>query len=272
MRSSQKIGLIAGHGDLPSLLIRKWEEAGLIPVIVALHGFTSPEVISGRISRFFSIGQAGGILRFLKSEGVTELVMVGGLKRPNFLTLRTDFVGLGIIIRLIFRRMGDDSLLKFIRSEIEKFGIQVVGVHKYLPEILCPHGVLGHIQPSVDDLKLISKGYKIAKNHGAEDKGQSVVISPDGKLGFESKYGTNALISSYKNSSGHILVKVSKPQQDLALDMPTIGIKTVELAYQSGFKGIAVESGKTIILEQEKVISLCNEYRIFLIGMSLNDV
>jgi DUF1009 family protein len=273
MRPLQKIGLIAGQGQLPEILLKRWEETGFVPVIVGLDGFTSPEITSGRISKSFSIGQAGGILNFLKSEGVTKLVMVGGLKRPNFLTLRTDLIGLSIIVRLIFRRLGDDSLLRFIRHEIEKFGIHVVGVHEYLPEILCPEGILGDIHPTAEDLQLIINGFNAAKKHGAEDKGQSVVITPNGMLGFETKQGTNALIKSCQNSVGNILVKVSKPQQDLAFDMPTIGIKTVELAYQSGFKGIAVESGKTILLEKEKVINLCNGYKMFLIGIeSSNDV
>lgn len=273
MCASKKIGLIAGQGELPEMLLKKWEETGLTPVIIGLNGFTSVELTFGRISKFFSIGQAGGILNFLKSEGVTKLVMVGGLKRPNFLTLRTDFVGLGIILKLLFRHMGDDGLLKFIRREIEKFGIHVAGVHEYLPEILCPEGVLGNIQPTAEDLKLIAKGFDIAKKHGAEDKGQSVIVTQDGTFGFETKEGTNALISSYQNSSGHILVKVSKPQQDLAFDMPTIGIKTIELCHQSGFKGIAVEMGKTIIMDRHRVIEMCNQYKLFLVGTeSSNDI
>jgi UDP-2,3-diacylglucosamine hydrolase len=271
MFTTQKIGLIAGQGDLPIALLKKWEQSCIIPVIVGLHGITSPSIADGKIIKFFSIGQAGGILGFLKSEGVAQVVMVGGLKRPNFWTLRTDKVGFQIVLKLLFRRMGDDGLLKFIRREIEKFGIQVVGVHEYLPEILSPKGVLGDIHPTSEEKALIAKGFEAAKKHGAEDKGQSVVVTYDGEIGFETQQGTNALISSYINSKGSVLVKTSKPQQDLAFDMPTIGLKTIELAHQSGFKGVAVEAAKSIIMDKQRVIELCNRYGMFLIGIEEKD-
>lgn len=264
---NQKIGLIAGQGSIPDALASRWESEGLTPVIVGLKGTTDISVFKNRIAAEFSIGQAGHILNFFKSHGVTKLVMVGGLQRPNFWTLRTDFVGMSIVARLLFRKMGDDSLLKFIRDEIQKYGITVVGVHEFLPEMLSPSGVLGKISPTPDDLKIIADGFRAAKIHGADDKGQSIVVNADGVCGFEDVSGTNALINKCHGASGAILVKVSKPQQDLAFDMPTIGISTIEHVLKSGFKGIAVEADKTIILDREAVIKMCDDNGIFLMGL-----
>ena len=207
-----KIGLIAGQGDLPVRLVTRWESQGIVPVIVALHGVTPSSLIHNRIGRFFSIGQAGHILAFLKDNGVTTLVMAGGLKRPNFWTLRTDMVGLWVIAKLIVRRFGDDGLLKFLRREIEQQGIQVMGVQDFLPEIVCPAGVLGTVFPTPEQDAMIATGFLAAKRHGAADKGQSIVITPQGHISFETAEGTNALIVSCAGQAGAILVKVSKPQ------------------------------------------------------------
>ena len=267
MLPSKEIGLIAGQGSIPECLAARWESQGLTPVIVGLKGITDPSLYKNRIAAEFSIGQAGHILNFFKSRGVTKLVMVGALKRPNFWTLRTDFVGMKIVAKLLFRRMGDDSLLRFIRREIEKFGISVVGVHDYMPELLCPAGVLTETHPTDDDLKLIQVGFVAAKQHGADDKGQSIVVNASGVCAVEGHHGTNTLISSCAGQPNAILVKVSKPQQDLALDMPTIGISTIRHAIDAGFKGIAIEAHKTIILDKEEVIALCIDNGLFLMGL-----
>jgi DUF1009 family protein len=263
----QTIGLIAGQGSIPEALASRWEAQGLIPVIVGLKGITDPTIFKNRIAAEFSIGQAGHILNFFKSHGVTKLVMVGALKRPNFWTLRTDFFGMGIVAKLLFRQMGDDGLLRFIRREIEKFGIHVVGAHDYMPEMLCPIGALTKTSPATDDLKTIAMGFIAAKQHGADDKGQSIVVNASGVCGFETTEGTNALIESCAGQTGAILVKVSKPQQDLAFDMPTIGLSTAQNIFKAGFKGIAVEAGKTIIVDREMVVRLCDEHDLFLIGL-----
>lgn len=264
-----KIGLIAGQGAIPESLILRWESQGLIPVIVGLEGITDPALLKNRISARFSIGQAGHILGFLRSHGVSKVVMVGSLARPNFWTLRTDFLGIKIIVRLLLRQMGDDGLLRFIRREIEKYGMKVVAVHEYMPDILSPSGVLTAKTPTVDDLKIIETGVHLAKQHGAEDRGQSVVVNASGLCALETKDGTNALIKSCAGVVGAILVKVSKPQQDLALDMPTIGISTIEYMIASGLKGLAVESGKTIIIDRDKVVSLCDRNGLFLVGVTV---
>ena len=268
MQPIQKIGLIAGQGDLPNILVSRWMEQGLTPVIVGLRDITPPNILKGHISATFSIGQAGHILDFFQSHHVTQMVMVGGLKRPNFWTLRTDATGFRIVLKLLFRKVGDDTLLRTIRSEIERRGIKVIGAHEFLPELLCPSGVLSEIQPTDQDVDIIRLGLKAAKSHGEEDKGQSVVVNESGVVGFEDVAGTNALISSCAGHHGAILVKVSKPQQDMALDMPTIGLSTVEHIKRSGFKGIAVEAGKTIILDRESVVNACNRYGLFIMGVS----
>lgn len=261
------IGLIAGQGAIPEALVARWQEQGFTPVIVCLKDIADPSVFKNQIVAELKIGQVGAILNFFKSHGVTKLVMVGAMTRPNFWTIIPDMGGISILFKLLIRKRGDDSLLRFIRQEIERYGINVVGAHDYLPELLCPKGVLTKTPPSAEDLKTIAIGFTAAKQHGAEDKGQSIVVNASGVIATEGKEGTNALISACAGQTDAILVKVSKPQQDMALDMPTIGIHTAQNTLKSGFKGIAVESGKTIIIDQDEVVRFCNEHGLFLMGL-----
>lgn len=266
-----KIGIIAGQGSIPESLVARWESQGMLPVIVGLKGITSPSLFTNRIAAEFSIGQAGHILHFLQSHGVRQLVMIGALKRPNLWTIIPDGAGFKILARLLWHhgraKLGDDGLLRFVRREIERYGIDIIGAHEFMPELLCSAGVLTRTAPDDADLQVITKGFAAAKQHGAEDKGQSIVINEAGICGVESSKGTNALIASCAGQAGAILVKAAKPQQDMALDMPTIGLATVENIIRAGFKGMAVEAGKTMIVDRDSVVRLCDEHKLFLIGI-----
>ncbi len=270
MHPPEKIGLIAGQGQIPQQLITRWVELGHVPVIAALKGVTDPALVDGKISEWFSVGQVGHILKFFQSQGVHRLVMIGAMNRPNFWTLRTDFLGLYLILKFLSHSIGsigDDALLRLIRGEIEKKGMKVIGVHHFLPELLCPSGVLGDVQPDEDARVLIRIGFDAAKRHGALDRGQSVVVSPEGVIALEGRDGTNSMIAGCRGRLTPILVKVSKPQQDMDVDMPTIGPSTVENCHAAGFIGIAVESGHTLVTDRDAVLRLCNMYGMFLIGI-----
>lgn len=251
----KKIGIIAGNGDLPQLLSARLVELGYSPVLLTL-------------GTDFSVGQAGKILAFFKDQKISDLVLVGGLSRPNWFALKMDFKGLCIVSKLFWRILGDDALLKIVRREIEREGFSVRGIQEFMPELLAPSGVMGKIRPDKDDLFSIGLGVKAVKQHGRNDKGQAVVVSGRSVLAKEGRFGTNALMKSVGHwGQGKILVKMSKPQQDDDLDLPTIGVRTVEAAYQNGFKGIVVEAGCTLIVELDCVTHKCDELGIFLIGV-----
>ncbi|OIN86426.1 MAG: hypothetical protein AUJ12_05615 [Alphaproteobacteria bacterium CG1_02_46_17] len=262
MCASQKVGIIAGGGDLPARLGEALSHQGYEPVI-------------GRLGADFSVGQAGKIISFFKSQHVSRLVLVGSLSRPNWWTVRADFRGLKIISKLILKSVGDDALLKVIRRELESEGFEICGVHEFMPELLCPAGVLGSFQPDKNAEQAIVHGIRAAKQHGQDDLGQAVVVDArSGKvIAKETCSGTDALIRSVRESDvPKILVKMSKPQQDMALDMPTIGTRTIEEARKSGFIGIVAEAGATLVPEQDKIIDLCNRYEIFFKGVSADDI
>ncbi len=270
-----KVGIIAGSGRPPALLAETLERQGHTPYIIALDGSAEPELYQSRNHLLVPIGRAGRIIKWLRENGVTELVLSGALKRPEWAKLKVDPRGLMFVVKVALKSLGDDGLLRVVRNELEKDGFHLRGIHEFVPELLAPEGVIGQVLPLPEDMGTIELGYNAAKEHGRQDKGQSVIVQQDTVLGLEGSDGTAALMTRAGKiksvGRGPILVKVSKPQQDLAIDLPTIGLKTVESAHEWGYAGIAVEAGLTLIVDLENVKLLCDRYGMFILGLPKKD-
>lgn len=267
MRPLKKIGLIAGSGSLPVKLVARWEADGFTPVIVAFANVTEEPCFSGRIHDFFSLGEAGKIMRFFREKGVADLVMIGAMQRPDFWRLRVDWQGFLIVLHFIFSTIGDDRLLRVIRRALEKNGFTVRGVHEFLPDLLCPEGVLGKVALAENDELSLRAGLAAAKQWSLRDEGQAVIISEGKIIAFEDAYGTNALIDRSCAAPHRILLKICKAGQDMNLDLPTVGLKTVELAAQKGFSGIALEAGASLLIDRAAVAEACDHHGMFLVGV-----
>lgn len=256
------VGIIAGNGDLPDRLAARLTEQGFVPVIARLGGD-------------FGVGQAGAIISYFKKMNVHDLVMVGGLQRPNWLTLKVDLAGLRIVSKFLFRKLGDDGLLRAVRGALESEGFRVQGVHRYMPELLAPFGQLGSVCAPLDVAawdREVAAGLGAAKAHGARDLGQSVVFLDGHVFDLEDRGGTNALMRRAASARGRkILFKAAKPQQDLDLDLPTIGRRTIDTAIECGFSGIVVEAGRTLFLDRDYVIAQADRHGIFVFGCQLNE-
>jgi DUF1009 family protein len=272
----KKVGIIAGSGHPPALLAETLEKNGIQPCIIALDGITSLDLYQSRAHLLTSIGMAGTMISWLKSNGVRDVVMTGALRRPEWSKLKADPRGMKILAKILLKRsMGDDALLRTLRRELESDGFTLHGIQDFVPGLLAPAGRLGCIAPREEDWETIRLGYNAAKELGRQDKGQCVVVQQDTVLGLEGNDGTKALMQKASliksQGRGPILVKVCKPQQDRALDMPTIGIHTVETAHEGGFSGIVVEAGQTLVVDLEDVIRLCDRHGIFLYGLLHDD-
>lgn len=256
MQPSQKIGIIAGYGRLPEIAEH---ELGLLGI----------HVVTCYLNKDFSIGEAGRIIQFFKNRHINRLVLIGGVQRPNWLKVKADGRGLGIILRILFRRYGDNRLLSIIREELEKEGFQIKAIQEFLPSLLCPAGVLTTVHPSATDQIAIDKGVQEAMAHGLSDLGQSIVMAGNFVVDKEDRAGTRSLIERVAKIKGRkILVKTVKPQQDLALDLPAIGPDTLDQAYRAGFKGIAVTAGACLMIDMSEIIVKANKYGMFLLGVT----
>lgn len=271
----KKIGLIAGGGMLPRCVIDDCLSRGIDVFVVAIEGQTPSELVQGMPHVYTHFGAVGHIFQTLKDQGINDLVLAGSMKRPNFFELRPDLKALKIIGRIGFRALGDDGLLKALRSELEDEGFTLHGVQKFSSQLIAKEGVFGSVCPLYEDKETIRLGLKVSQVIGSLDIGQSVIVQHGQVIGVEAVEGTDALIERcstlMKTGRGGILVKTSKPQQDKELDLPTIGVRTIEKAHACGLRGIVIEAGHSIILDINSVVKLADRYNIFIQGIKLDD-
>ena len=257
-----RLGIIAGGGDLPQLLSRAAEGQGFEPFIVTLKGAANFE---GDVTLPFS--KAGAIVRALQGAGVTDLVVIGSMARPRLRDLGLDLKTLKFFTRVGINALGDNGLLVALRQELERDGFTLRGAHEYLTELVTPPGSIGGIQPKQQDD--ITLGVSASQALGREDKGQAVIIFHGELVAQEDQSGTDAMISRYNGPPGAVLVKTCKPQQDRAFDLPTIGLKTVQLCVDKGFAGIAVHAGASFFLDRAEAIALADAHDMFLWGAEI---
>lgn len=271
----KKLGILAGSGAPPKMLALECESRGIIPVIVGFEGITEPELVQNRAHLITHFGAVSAMMDFLKREGVTDLVLTGAMKRPAWTSIKPDPAGMKILLKIAIKWLGDDALLKVIRDEFETRGFKLRPIQDFLPQLITPQGVLTTSQPQPDDWETIRLGFYTSQNLGKQDLGQSVIVQQNAVLAEEGEDGTDALIRKAAQlkvaGRGPILVKTCKPQQDKALDLPTVGIKTIQECIKAGFSGIVLQAGDSLLIDREQCIDLCNQNNIFFYGIAEND-
>lgn len=265
------LGIVAGGGALPDILVRSCERRKIHPFIIAMKGFTDPALLRGRDHMIARPGAAGSILRQIRERNIRDLVLIGSLSRPGIVSLWPDLRTILFFLKIGMRKRGDNKLLTAIRAELEEEGFALHGIHAFVDDLMMPEGKIGSVEPDEEDLRDIRIGFMAAQAHGLLDLGQAVIVSDGAVLGKEDKKGTDALIRRCvrgKEARGRgVLVKTCKPQQDRDLDLPAIGPQTVMLCAQAGLKGIAVESGAALLVEPDRVRELADRHNLFVVGV-----
>lgn len=270
-----KLGILAGGGDLPRVLIQSCRDNARDVFVIAFDGQADDDLVAeDDIPHLRArLGAAGTIIKKLHEENVEELVFAGSIRRPSLSELRPDWRATRILASKAGALLGDDSLLKAVSEELEKEGFRIIGAHEVAQDILAPPGVLGYHSPNKQQQEDIDRGVAISQELGRLDIGQAAVIQQGLVLGLEAIEGTDGLIERCKNlvrkGDKAVLVKTCKPQQDRRMDMPTIGPRTVENAAESGLGGIAVQANQTILLGREDTIGKANELGLFLVGVDV---
>lgn len=269
----RKLGIIAGGGELPQKLLHWCIKNNRSYHVLAIKGNADESYFSEDIAHdWIRIGQAGTGFKRFKEEGVKEIVLIGTIKRPTLAELVPDLRTAAFFAKLGAKSLGDDGILRALVKEIENDGMKVIGIQEVMPELLAPEGILTKKKPEKEDEEDIRRGVEVASVLGHLDVGQSVVVQQGLVLGVEGIEGTDKLVlrcADYtRKGKAPILVKLRKPQQDMRIDLPTIGTRTVENAHQCGFKGIAVHAGNTLIVNEAEVIKLANKYGMFIKGIT----
>ncbi|MEM1085427.1 MAG: UDP-2,3-diacylglucosamine diphosphatase LpxI [Verrucomicrobiota bacterium] len=263
MEPDRTIGIIAGKGIYPETFIRAAREKcpGVRLVLAGIVGET-PEGLNEQVdaTEWMRVGQLGKLIKFFKSEGVEEAVMVGQVTPKNLFDLRPDLRTMMLLAKLSERNA--ETLFGAVAGELEKEGVKLLPATTFLEDLL-PEA--GHVcGPAFDKAGLedMAFGYRIAKETSRLDIGQTVVVRHGTVLAVEAFEGTNDCIRR-GGKLGHgkdvMLVKVSKPNQDFRFDVPVIGPQTVEVCHEAGVKAIAIEAGRTLLLERERIEARCEE-------------
>lgn len=219
---------------------------------------------------WFRVGQVGKVIRFFKDKGLSKAVMVGQIAPSNLFNLRPDIRTIAMLAKL--KERNAESIFGAIGDELAKDGIELIPATTYLDEYLAP---AGHVcGPKLKDHQLADAdfGFRIAKQVSLMDIGQTVVVKSGTVLAVEAFEGTNEAIKrgGALGKGKAMMIKVSKPKQDLRFDVPCIGPATIEVAKQAKVTAIVVEAGKTLMLDREKVIELCGKLGVTLFGMELD--
>lgn len=266
-----KLGIIAGGGGLPARLIESCRASGRAVFVLAFEGQTDPASVEGAEHAWIHLGQAGSALKILRDAGVEELVMAGPIRRPGLRELKPDLRVAAFMAKAALRGLGDDGLLSGVVRALEDEGFRVVGVDDILGDLVAVEGCYGVHTPDEQARQDIARGVEVARALGAADVGQAVVVQQGMVLGVEAAEGTDMLLRRCaelrRAEPGGVLVKMRKPQQDRRVDLPAIGLHTLETAAAAGLSGIAVEAGGALIVDRDAVVTAADTAGLFLIGL-----
>lgn len=267
------LAIICGGGKYPLEIAKCCLQNGTKFTLAFIDGSYDPNLDWPDVpAKKFSIGQIGGVLSFLEESKVSQIIFAGFVERPNLFDISLDSVGTKWLMKLGMGAFsGDDGLLKNIAALFADEGFDVIDPSEFIKSLTIKSNVLTIKKPSKNDLNDVAKGVKVLSDLSKHDIGQAVIIENGLAIGIECVEGTDKLIIRSKDikkcQRGGVLLKVSKNNQDLRFDMPTIGLQTVVECYNSGLNGIAIEQENCLFLNQEESIKFANEHDMFIIGV-----
>jgi DUF1009 family protein len=277
----RKLGLIAGGGPLPITLAEHCRAAGRPFHIIRLRGFAD-----AAMARFegdeAGIAELGKVFDRLKRTGCEAVCMVGNVSRPDFSALKPDLRGLKSLPGAIAAaRKGDDALLRFVLGEFEKEGFAIEGADSVAGDLKIGEGALGRVTPTEAHAADIALAVRVAEAIGALDIGQAAIVAQGVVLAVEAQEGTEALLArcrdlpeALKGTAAArlgVLIKWPKPIQDRRVDLPVVGLRTVEDAAACGLAGVVVQAGAALALDKGAVRAAADRLGVFVIGLPAHE-
>jgi len=265
----EKIGLIAGNGRFPQIFAENAKTMGLEVIAVAHEGETLPE-LENYVDKIFwiRVGQLSRLIKIFHNEKVTDAVMAGGIRKTRlFSGARPDLRSLMLLAKVKARY--DDNLLRAVAKELEDEGIRMRESTLYLAPILAQEGMMTSRPLSKREKADIQFGWEIAKAIGRREIGQCVVVKDRVLLAVEAIEGTDETIqrAGRLGGEGAVVIKVSKPHQDLRFDVPAVGPQTIESMKAVRAAVLALEAGKTILLDKDQMLREAEEAKISVVGV-----
>jgi UDP-2,3-diacylglucosamine hydrolase len=268
--SSNRYGLIAGNGKFPFLVLAAARSQGIDMVVAAIKEETFPEIEQHASTvHWMSLGQLGKLIKTFKSEGVNRAIMAGQVKHKQiFSGIIPDLKMIQLLASLATKNT--DSLIGAVAKLLEQEGIHLMDSTAFLGPLLPEPGVLTRRQPSEDEKTDLDYGYKIARELGRLDLGQSVVVCDGACVAIEAMEGTDAIIeraAGLVNGRSLCVVKLAKPNQDLRFDVPVIGPATVRLMARLKASALAIEARKTLMIDRDELIGVADRENVTIVAV-----
>jgi hypothetical protein len=270
----RKLGIVAGAGPLPQRVAEACARRGEAVHVVQLAGMADAE-FSAYEGETLGIAEAGKIIRSLKDANCDAVAMAGVVRRPDFRSLKPDWRGAALIPKLAAAATrGDGAILSALVETFEGEGFIVVGADEAMRELVIAAGPLGRLAPDLDCLADIAKAAAVIKALGPFDVGQGAVVAGGHVLAVEAAEGTDAMLdrcaalpaSARGGDRNGVLVKRPKPNQEMRVDLPTVGAETVRRAHKAGLKGVAAEAGKALVIDAEETRTTADSLGLFVYG------
>ncbi len=265
-----RFAIIAGNGHFPFLVLGAARDQGVDPLVVAIKEEASQDLeqTAGSI-HWLSLGEISKLLELLNAERVNKVVLAGQVKHAQlFSSIQPD----GLVKRVLkgLHRKNTDALIGVFVRMLEGRGIQVVDSTLFLKPLLPEAGTLTRRALDSSELADVAYGREIAKKIAGLDIGQTIVVADRACVAVEAMEGTDATIeraARLSNGRRLVVVKVSKPHQDMRFDVPVVGPKTVQVMTRSNARALAVDAGKTLLFERRRLVEEANQAGIAIVGM-----
>jgi UDP-2,3-diacylglucosamine hydrolase len=267
------LAIIAGSGAYPLAMARAARTAGVRRIVAAAFTDETDPSLGSLVEdiEWMRVGQLGRMLAFLKGSGVRHAVMSGQIHPKNLFNLRPDLKALLLLGKL--RERNAESIFGAIAEEMRAIGVELLPATIYMEAYLAPAGLAAGPKLSRREEQDLQLGFRIAKATSRLDIGQTVVVKGGTVLAVEAFEGTNAAMKrgGELGRKDAVMVKVSKPGQDLRFDVPVIGPVTLETAREAKIRVLGIEAGNTLLLEREKLFALANQHRISIVGLTASE-
>jgi DUF1009 family protein len=272
-----KLGLIAGNGRFPFLVLEAARAQGHDVTIVAAREETFPELneAAARLNsdiHWISLGQLGTCIKVLQRAGVTRAVMAGQVKHAKIFSsgIVPDTTLLSVLTKLTWRNT--NGLIGAIAGVLRDHGIELIDSTAFITPLLATPGVLTTRSPTEEEQKDFEFGYRMADAIAALDIGQTIAVKHQAVVAVEAMEGTDEVIgrAGYLAGPGVRIVKVAKPKQDMRFDVPVIGLATIHAMRVAGASALSVDAGRTLVLDGDAIRASADEAGIAIVGRSLS--
>jgi len=262
------LGIIAGNGVYPRLLADAARKAGVKKIIAAAFTGETDSVLAQHVDliEWMRVGQLNRLLKFFSQNKVHHAIMAGQIAPKNLFDLRPDWKALLLLGKLKQRNAG--SIFAAIADELAKVDVDLLPATTFLEDDLASAGLIAGAKLSRREEEDVDFGWKLSKEIARLDIGQTIVVKNGTVVAVEALEGTNEAIKrgGALAREGAVMVKVAKPKQDMRFDVPVIGLETIRICTEARLRVIAVETGKTLLLERDAIVDLANRSKISIVA------